>query len=96
MTGCEADSLARSLIEERGFAAEFGHSLGHGLGLEVHEDPRVSRSNEAPLPADAVVTIEPGIYISGWGGVRIEDDIYLGADGTEMLSDGRTELRELT
>jgi Xaa-Pro aminopeptidase len=96
MTGCEADSLARSLIEERGFAAEFGHSLGHGLGLEVHEDPRVSKSNEAPLPAGAVVTIEPGIYISGWGGVRIEDDIYLGADGTEMLSDGRTELRELT
>ncbi len=96
MTGCEADSLARSLIEERGFAAEFGHSLGHGLGLELHEDPRVSKTNEAPLPADSVVTIEPGIYISGWGGVRIEDDVYLGAEGTEILSDGRTELRELT
>jgi len=96
MTGCEADSIARSLIEERGFAAEFGHSLGHGLGLEVHEDPRVSKTNEAPLPADSVVTIEPGIYISGWGGVRIEDDVYLGAEGTEILSDGRTELRELT
>ncbi len=96
MTGCEADALARSVIEERGFAAEFGHSLGHGLGLEVHEDPRVSKTNEAPLPADSVVTIEPGIYISGWGGVRIEDDIYLGAERTEILSDGRTELRELT
>lgn len=95
MTGCEADSLARSIIEERGFAAEFGHSLGHGLGLEVHEDPRVSKTSEDPLPADSVVTIEPGIYISGWGGVRIEDDVYLGAEGTEILSDGRTELREL-
>jgi Xaa-Pro aminopeptidase len=63
MTGREADSLARTPIAERGFGDAFGHSLGHGLGLEVHEAPRLSKSNESPLPAGAVVTVEPGIYI---------------------------------
>lgn len=96
MTGREADSLARAPIEERGFGDAFGHSLGHGLGLEVHEAPRLSKSNESRLPAGAVVTIEPGIYIPGWGGVRIEDDVFLGPDGAELLTDGKTELRELT
>ena len=96
MTGKDADALARSLIEERGFGDAFGHSLGHGLGLEVHEDPRVSKSNDEPLPPNSVVTIEPGIYLAGWGGVRIEDDVFLGVEGTELLSGGDTELRELT
>lgn len=95
MTGREADALARDLITARGFGAAFGHSLGHGLGLEVHEAPRLARTVEVPLPAHAVVTIEPGIYLPGWGGVRLEDDIYLGPDGTERLSDGHTELIEL-
>jgi Xaa-Pro aminopeptidase len=94
MTGREADGLARSLIEERGFGDAFGHSLGHGLGLEVHEDPRVSKANETGLPEGAVVTLEPGLYFPGWGGVRIEDDVLLRADGCELLSDGMTELRE--
>lgn len=95
MTGREADALARSVIEARGFADAFGHSLGHGLGLEVHEAPRLSRTNERPLPEGAVVTIEPGIYLPGWGGVRIEDDVYLGAEGVELLTDGETELKEI-
>jgi Xaa-Pro aminopeptidase len=95
MTGREADWLARSLIEERGFGEAFGHSLGHGVGLEVHEDPRVSKSNEAPLPLGAAITVEPGLYFAGWGGVRIEDDVFLKAEGAELLSDGRTELLEL-
>ena len=94
MTGREADGLARSLIEERGFGDAFGHSLGHGLGLEVHEDPRVSKANETGLPEGAVVTLEPGLYFPGWGGIRIEDDVLLRADGCELLSDGMTELRE--
>jgi len=96
MTGRQADGLARSVIEARGFGDAFGHSLGHGLGLVVHEAPRLSRTNEEPLPERAVVTIEPGVYVEGWGGVRIEDDALLNADGIELLSDGATELRELT
>ncbi len=95
-TGREADQLAREVIASHGFADAFGHSLGHGLGLEVHEAPRLSQTNEMPLPQHAVVTIEPGIYLPGWGGVRLEDDVYLGPNGAELLSDGRTELLELT
>src|SRR5947207_1129381 len=74
MTGRDADALARDPIAARGFGEAFGHSLGHGLGLEVHEAPRLSKTNPDPLPADAVVTIEPGVYLAGDGGVRIEDD----------------------
>ncbi len=95
MTGREADSLARDVIAARGFGEAFGHSLGHGLGLEVHEAPRLSQTTELALPLHAVVTIEPGIYLPGWGGVRLEDDVYLGPSGPELLSDGRTELLEL-
>jgi Xaa-Pro aminopeptidase len=95
MTGREADALARTLIESRGFGDAFGHSLGHGLGLEVHEAPRLSKANESPLPEHTVVTIEPGVYLPGWGGVRIEDDVYLSPDGPVLLSDGATELIEL-
>jgi Xaa-Pro aminopeptidase len=95
MTGREGDALAREIIAGRGFGEAFGHSLGHGLGLEVHEAPRLAPTSEAPVPARAVVTVEPGVYFPGWGGVRLEDDLYLGDDGPELLSDGRTELVEL-
>lgn len=95
MTGEDADALARRVIETRGFGDSFGHSLGHGLGLEVHEAPRVAKSNPRPLPDAAVVTIEPGVYFPGWGGVRLEDDVYLTASGAELLSDGKTQLREI-
>ncbi len=95
MKGREADHTARTIIEQRGFGDAFGHSLGHGLGLEVHEAPRLSRKNESELPAGAVVTIEPGVYVPGWGGVRIEDDVWLRDSGAELLSDGKTELMEL-
>lgn len=93
MRGRDADALARDYIERRGLGAAFGHSLGHGIGLEVHEAPRLARAAEAPLPAGAVVTIEPGIYIEGWGGVRIEDDVVLGPDGAEVLTAFGRELR---
>lgn len=95
MSGREADALARDLIEARGFGDAFGHSLGHGLGLEVHEAPRLARTNAEPLPVDAVVTIEPGIYLPGQGGVRLEDDVHLAAEGPVLLSDGATDLVEL-
>jgi Xaa-Pro aminopeptidase len=95
LTGREADALARDVIAARGFGDAFGHSLGHGLGLEVHEGPRLAPTADAVLPLHAVVTVEPGIYLPGWGGVRLEDDVHLGADGAELLSDGRTELVEL-
>ncbi len=96
MPGRDADALARDLIEARGFGDAFGHSLGHGLGLEVHEAPRLAKTNAEPLPADAVVTIEPGIYLAGQGGVRIEDDVHLAEAGPQLLSDGATALLELT
>lgn len=96
MTGREADALARDVIAARGHGDAFGHSLGHGLGLEVHEAPRLAATSDVTLPAGAVVTIEPGIYLPGWGGVRLEDDVHLGASGPELLSDGRTELIELS
>jgi Xaa-Pro aminopeptidase len=95
MSGREADHLAREVIVQRGFGDGFGHSLGHGLGLEVHEAPRLSPTAEGPVPAGAVVTVEPGIYLPGWGGVRLEDDVHLGPDGPEVLSDNQVDLLEL-
>jgi Xaa-Pro aminopeptidase len=95
MAGRDADALAREPIVRAGFGEAFGHSLGHGLGLEVHEAPRLSPTAEAPVPAGAVVTVEPGIYLHGWGGVRLEDDVHLDATGPELLSDNRVELLEL-
>ena len=95
MTGREADALARDVISAAGFGPAFGHSLGHGIGLEVHEAPRLARTAEDPLPEGAVVTIEPGIYLEGWGGIRLEDDVHLAAGGPRCLSNGRTELLEL-
>ena len=95
MTGSEADALARDVIVARGFGDAFGHSLGHGLGLEVHEAPRLAPTADVPLPVGAVVTVEPGIYLPGWGGVRLEDDVWLSASGPVLLTDGRTELIEI-
>ncbi|MDQ3209119.1 MAG: Xaa-Pro peptidase family protein, partial [Gemmatimonadota bacterium] len=72
MPAREGDALARDVITSRGFGDAFGHSLGHGLGLEVHEAPRLAPTSEAPLPPHAVVTVEPGVYFPGWGGIRLE------------------------
>ncbi len=95
LTGREGDSLARDVINRAGMGPAFGHSLGHGLGLDVHEAPRLSQTSEAPLATGAVVTVEPGVYFQGWGGVRIEDDVVLLSDRAECLSDGMTDLVEL-
>ena len=89
MTGAEADSLARRVISEAGYADSFGHGLGHGIGLITHENPRVSLNSTDILTEGMVFTIEPGIYISGWGGVRIEDDIVIENGKIRVVSSAR-------
>jgi Xaa-Pro aminopeptidase len=84
MTGEQADSLARGVIDAAGHKEAFGHSLGHGVGLAVHEHPRLGPKSDDVLEDGMVFTIEPGIYLSGWGGVRIEDMV--------VLKDGRARL----
>jgi Xaa-Pro aminopeptidase len=92
MTGKEADAVARSIIEEAGYGDRFGHGLGHGVGLEVHELPLVSPRNELPLHSSSVVSIEPGIYLPGVGGVRIEDLVVIRPEGIENLTSSSKEL----
>ncbi|MDE2779221.1 MAG: aminopeptidase P family protein [Chloroflexota bacterium] len=86
LTGEECDALSRDIIAEAGYGDNFGHSLGHGVGLAVHENPRVGPRAENVLEPGMVFTIEPGIYLPGWGGVRIEDIVVLGEEGTKALS----------
>ena len=86
MTGAEVDNLARAVIVEAGYGELFGHSLGHGVGLEVHEAPWVASRVEDKLRDGMTFTIEPGIYISGWGGVRIEDIVVLENGRARVLS----------
>jgi Xaa-Pro aminopeptidase len=89
MTGSQTDSLARKVIEEAGYGANFGHGLGHGVGLAIHEYPRVGPMGNDLMESGMIFTIEPGIYLSGWGGVRIEDIVILGDSGAEFLSKAR-------
>ena len=86
MTGEEGDGLARTVINQAGYEENFGHSLGHGVGLAVHEKPHVGPGSRDSLQEGMVFTVEPGIYISGWGGVRIEDIVILGPEGATPLS----------
>ncbi|MGD7007803.1 M24 family metallopeptidase [Metabacillus sp. 84] len=92
MTGKEADALTRDLITEKGYGEYFGHSTGHGLGMEVHEGPALSKRSETILEPGMVVTVEPGIYIAGLGGVRIEDDTVVTETGNESLTSSPKEL----
>jgi len=82
----DVDAEARSVIEEAGFGAFFQHGLGHGLGLDIHEAPRLRKESDVKLQPGMVVTVEPGIYLPGWGGIRIEDDVLVTPDGCEVLT----------
>lgn len=93
--GRQVDAAARGRIEAAGLGERFGHGTGHGVGLEVHEAPRLNRTSEDVLAAGMVVTVEPGVYISGWGGVRIEDLVVVRGDGAEVLTPFTKELVEL-
>ena len=86
MTGEECDAIARKIITEAGHENDFGHSLGHGLGLEVHENPGIGPNAKGKLENGMPFTIEPGIYIPGWGGVRIEDVVVLENDKARVMS----------
>ncbi|MDS9471095.1 Xaa-Pro peptidase family protein [Sporosarcina pasteurii] len=92
MTGIEADRIAREYIASKGYGEAFGHSTGHGIGLEVHEGPALSFRSETVLEPNMVVTVEPGIYLPEIGGVRIEDDIVITEDGNKRLTFATKEL----
>jgi Xaa-Pro aminopeptidase len=85
-TGVAVDGAARRLIDEAGFGEAFGHGLGHGVGLDVHEAPRLAKESGDTLAAANVVTVEPGIYLEGLGGIRIEDLVIVGEDGPEITT----------
>lgn len=95
MTGRDADAIARDYISERGYGDYFGHGTGHGLGLDVHESPRLSRTSETELKPGMVVTVEPGIYLPQFGGVRIEDDVVITEEGCRRLTHSSKELMML-
>lgn len=95
MTGREADAITRDYITEMGYGEHFGHSTGHGLGMEVHEAPGLSHRSDQRLQPGMVVTVEPGIYVAGLGGCRIEDDIVITENGNERLTSVTKEFIQL-
>jgi len=95
VTAAAVDRVARRTLKLHGLERAFVHSTGHGLGLEIHEPPRLGRRDKSRLEAGMTITIEPGVYIEGWGGIRIEDTVLLTATGCEILTPTTKELREL-
>ena len=86
-SGTQVDKIARDHIDQNGYAGKFGHSLGHGTGLAVHESPRLSPIKDDQLEAGMIVTVEPGIYLPGWGGIRMENQVVVRQDGAQVLND---------
>jgi Xaa-Pro aminopeptidase len=95
MSAHDADALARTVIEEAGYGQTFGHALGHGVGLAEHEEPRLGPNSEDILKANMVFSIEPGIYLTGWGGVRIEDLAVMDGGRPRLLSNAKKWIPEV-
>jgi Xaa-Pro aminopeptidase len=91
----EVDAAARDVLKKAGLEEKFVHSTGHGLGLEVHEEPRIARGQQVRLETGNVVTIEPGVYFEDAGGIRIEDEVAVHADKGEVLTRVKRDLIEL-
>lgn len=92
ISGRDVDAVVRAFIAEAGYDGKFGHGLGHGVGLEIHEDPTLSMRGDQVLQEQMIVTVEPGIYIPGLGGVRIEDMLVVNNDGATVLTRSKKEL----
>ena len=95
LSGVDADRAARDVVDATQFAGRFGHGLGHGTGLEIHESPRMSQESKDVLVPGNVVTVEPGIYLEGLGGIRIEDDVVVTDGGIDNLTNLRKDLVEV-
>jgi Xaa-Pro aminopeptidase len=95
VAGKDVDAACRTLITKAGFGKAFGHGTGHGIGFYIHVGPRVSSLSKDILQPNNVVTIEPGIYLDGWGGVRIEDDVLVTRNGGQVLNRAEKKLLEL-
>ena len=93
ITAGEVDAAARKVITAGGYGEQFFHRVGHGIGLEPHEDPSVDPGSQMVLEPGMVFTVEPGIYIPGWGGVRIEDDVVVEEGGCRVLTQSDRSLR---
>ncbi len=95
MRACDLDKVARGVIKRAGYGKYFGHGLGHGIGVVIHDNPAINPRNEQILEPGMVITIEPGIYIPNWGGIRIEDDVLVTKKGCEVLTKAEKNLIEL-
>jgi Xaa-Pro aminopeptidase len=91
----EVDQAARGVIQNAGLARYFNHGLGHGLGLEIHESPRLAPKQQQLVRAGMVITLEPGVYMPGWGGVRVEDDVLVTRAGARVLTHVSADLADL-
>jgi Xaa-Pro aminopeptidase len=91
----DIDAVARRIIAKAGYGKRFGHGLGHGMGLLIHESPRFAVKNQTVLKPGMIMTVEPGIYIPGWGGIRIEDDILVTRGGHEVLTNVPKQLDDI-